>query len=74
MVPTTVIIPNNKWSFEIISWLNNVVGYGVMNDVDAWRNKNVQWSYWFYNNHNTIKHVIEFKDPDNADMFKLAWF
>lgn len=73
MKPITVEIPHDKWLSEIIDWLKEAVGYGVICDVDAWRNNDVQWSYYFYNTTDIVKHFIEFRDPELAMLFKFRY-
>ena len=72
---TTVEIPV-KESYalsynEVQKWLKTYIGHGVNDDCDAWRDPNCQWSMWF--NHYKGSVVFEFKNPENAVQFQLAW-
>ena len=58
-------------SNEITKWLTTYIGPGVKNDCDAWRHPDCQWSMWV--NHYKGSTVFEFKNPEHAVQFRLAW-
>jgi len=55
---------------EIVAWLVENVGYGVLKETDAWR-LDIKWSAWI--NQSNLRYMIEFKQPEDAILFKLRW-
>ena len=73
MIPTSVSYDPTKTGTdmtEVITWLVYNIGYGVMEDNDAWR-ADIKWSAWL-NYHNRC-YAIEFRHPEDATSFLLRW-
>lgn len=73
MTPTVVMIPLHADADPIIEWLQDNVGAGVVEDRDAWRHPDIEWSLWAYIGVGMLRHVVEFRQPEMATMFKLRW-
>lgn len=73
MTVTTVMV---TWSPDIepmVEWLREHVGTGVLEDRNAWRDKDIQWSLWGLILPGSVWHVVEFRSSEMATLFKLRW-
>lgn len=73
MRPVTAMVAWHANERELVSWLEEHVGPGVVNDTDAWRHEDIQWSMWSLMSPAMTRHVVEFRDAAMATMFKLRW-
>ena len=73
MTPTTVSYDPEKVDYdmtEIMEWLFDNFGYGVLEDTDAWR-LDIRWSAWI--NQMDYHYMIEFRNPEDAMLFNMRW-
>jgi energy-converting hydrogenase A subunit M len=55
---------------EVMAWLVENIGHGVLEDTDAWR-LDIRWSAWI--NPRDYSYMIEFKSQEDAMLFNMRW-
>ena len=55
---------------EIMEWLREHIGDGVLEDTDAWR-LGIKWSAWI--NQQNYHYMLEFKTAEDAMLFNMRW-
>lgn len=74
MTPITVSITADTHLHSdgaVLKWLHSNIGWGVVDDINAWQHENIKWSLWF--NHYKRKIVVEFKNSEHAMLFAARW-
>jgi hypothetical protein len=61
----------NNDMMPVIEWLEQHVGRGVLQDVDAWRLNYISWSAWV--NIHSMMYVFEFRRAEDALLFSMRW-
>lgn len=59
----------------LMSWLRENVGHGAAGRTSTtWTSDKYNWWYYWHDYTGTIMYVIEFRNPNDATLFKLTWF